>query len=391
MTERLYYTDAYLTSFTADVAATDGEGLRVRLGRSAFYPTSGGQPHDLGTIAGVPVVEVIDEEDIVHVVSAPISVSHAVECTVDWNRRFDHMQQHTGQHLLSAVLIEMLDAETVSFHMGADVSTVELVTTALTPEAMRAVEMRCNEVIAENRAVAVTFEDAATTQGLRKQPKREGTLRIVSIDGLDRSACGGTHVRSTGEIGCILLRATERIRGNVRLEFVCGLRAVRRARADYDALSAIARGFSAGVDDALRSVSAQTTRLADAEKSRRKLAEELAVARGRELHSATEPLASGVRVCLREMQSLSDETRTEAQAFIAGGHAVMVAFCAAPASVLVAASPDAGLNAGNLVKSAVTARGGRGGGSATVAQGSLPNAAAAAEAAAEIKDIVEQR
>lgn len=389
MTERLYYTDSYLTNFTSDVAEADG--CKVRLGRSAFYPASGGQPHDLGTIGGIPVAEVVDEDDVVHVLTRPLTSAGAVECTVDWQRRFDHMQQHTGQHLLSAVLIEMLGADTVSFHMGSDVSTVELATASLTPESLQAAELRCNQVIAENRAVAVAFEDAATAEGLRKPPKREGTIRIVSIDGLDRSACGGTHVRSTGEIGCILLRGTERIRGNTRLEFVCGLRAIRRARSDYDALSAVARSFSVGVDDAVKSVISQSARLADAEKSRRKLAQELAAIRGRELHARTPADAAGIRIVVREVPALDDDMRTEAQAFAAGGTAVIIAYCRTPASLIVAASADSGLNAGSLVKNALTARSGRGGGSAAMAQGSLPSAEQLPAVIEEIRKTVEQR
>ena len=389
MTERLYYTDSYLTNFTAEVAEADG--CKVRLGRSAFYPASGGQPHDLGTIGGIQIAEVIDEDDVVHVLTHPLAQAGAVQCTVDWRRRFDHMQQHTGQHLLSAVLIEMLGAETVSFHMGSDVSTVELATASLAPDALQAAELRCNQVIAENRAVSVAFEDAATAAGLRKPPKREGTIRIVSIEGLDRSACGGTHVRSTGEIGCILLRGTERIRGNIRLEFVCGLRAIRRARADYDALSGVARSFSVGVDDAAKSVAAQSARLADAEKIRRKLAQELAAIRGRELHAATPPNAAGLRIAVREVPALDDDMRIEAQAFATAGTAVFIAYCRTPASLIVAASPDSGLNAGSLVKSAVTARSGRGGGSAAMAQGSVPSAEQLPHAIEEIRKTAEQR
>ena len=392
MTERLYYNDAYLTQFTAYVAEVNGDGLRVRLGHSAFYPSSGGQPHDLGSIDGIPVVDVTDDDGgVLHILERPLSSRGSVECAIDWNRRFDHMQQHTGQHLLSAVLIEMFGAETVSFHMGGEVSTIELATPSLTGEAMQAAELRCNEAIAANRPVRVTFEDAATVQGLRKPPTREGVLRVVSIDGLDRSACGGTHVRSTGEIGCVLVRGTERIRGNVRLEFVCGLRAVRRARADYNALSAVARTFSVALEDVAQSVAAQATRLAESEKSRRKLAEELAGIRGRELHAATPALPSGLKVHVREFPALDEDARTEAQAFAAAGGAVLIAFCRTPASLLVAAAPDSGVNAGALVKQAVTVRSGRGGGSPILGQGSLASSDLLAGAVDEIRGTVAQR
>ena len=152
---------------------------------------------------------------------------------IDWTRRFDHMQQHSGQHLLSAVFEELFGLHTVSFHLGAESATIDLEGGPVEPRTVLEAERRANQLVSENRAMDVRFEDASAAQGLRKPSEREGMLRIVSIDGLDRSACGGTHVRTTGEIGPILLRRTEKIRQSVRVEFVCGGRAVRRARAGF--------------------------------------------------------------------------------------------------------------------------------------------------------------
>jgi alanyl-tRNA synthetase len=193
----------------------------------------------------------------------------------------------------------------------------------------------------------------------------------VTIQGLDRSACGGTHVSSTGEIGAILLRGTERIRGNVRLEFVCGTRAVRRARADYNILSGMARTLSAGLDELPKLVGSQAERLAEADKIRRKLTTDLAVYRGRELHGSTEPAGSGLRVQVRQCRALDDEVRAEAQAFVSAGGAALVAWCDNPPSLLLAVSGDTGHHAGNLLKPVLQNAGGRGGGSATMAQGSV--------------------
>src|SRR5690242_14110259 len=216
MTERLYYTDSYLRDFTARVVGRSHDGL-VYLDRTAFYPTSGGQPFDTGSIAGVRVLEVVDEEDrIAHRVAGAVA-AEAVDCAIDWTRRFDHMQQHTGQHLISAVFDELFGLRTVSFHLGADSATIDLEGIAVDARVLADVERRANEIIYENRPVAVRFENAAEAQGLRKASDREGTLRIVSIDGLDRSACGGTHVRSTGEIGVVLVRKTEKIRQATRV------------------------------------------------------------------------------------------------------------------------------------------------------------------------------
>jgi alanyl-tRNA synthetase len=384
VTQRLYYTDSYLRSFRARVVEIGADGRRVYLDRSAFYPASGGQPHDLGRINGSPVIEVIDEGDrMAHLLAEPVSPGD-VECAVDWDRRFDHMQQHTGQHLLSAVFIDMLGAETVSFHMGSELSTVELAAEKLDERQFEAVERRANEIVTGNRPVTISFEDAQNSSGLRKASERTGTLRIVSIDSLDRSACGGTHVRSTGEIGAILIRGTERIRGNLRVAFVCGLRAVRRARADFSALSAIARSASVGIDDAVAAVGSQLERAAELEKTRRKLAAELAVVRGRELFQSTDEV-NGRRNLIMTAPALDEDLRVQAQAFAAQGSGVFAAICEDPPSILVAASAGSGVHAGNLLKPLLAANGGRGGGSAQMAQGSLPDETALARATTALR------
>jgi alanyl-tRNA synthetase len=196
----------------------------------------------------VAVQDVVDEGDsVAHVLAAPVEPG-PVDCAIDWDRRFDHMQQHTGQHLLSAVFEELLGLHTVSFHLGAESSTIDLEGGTLDAPAAARAERRANQLVSENRPVTVVYEDAAQAEGLRKPSGREGTLRIVSIDGFDRSACGGTHVRTTGEIGVILIRKLEKIRQTVRAEFLCGARAVARARADYEALNKIAQLVSASFD-----------------------------------------------------------------------------------------------------------------------------------------------
>ncbi len=373
MTDRLYYHDSYLIEFRARVVDASPDGRRIYLDRTAFYPTSGGQPFDLGKLGGSDVTEVADEDGrIAHQVSAPVVNRAEVIGVVDWRRRFDHMQQHTGQHLLSAVLVDLFGAQTVSFHLGVESCTID-VTGALDPAQIRKAELRANEIVFENRPVTISFDDASKDLGLRKPTEREGLIRIISIQDLDRSACGGTHVRATGEIGPILIRKLDRIRGNLRIEFLCGLRAVQRARADYEAISSVARAFSAPPDETPALVAAQLEKLQDSEKARRRLANELAQARGRELYSATASDAAGIRKVVRRVGSLSDELRAEAQSFTAGAKAVFVAIGENPPAILLAASPDSGVNAGEFVKAAVTKAGGRGGGSATMAQGSLPS------------------
>jgi alanyl-tRNA synthetase len=246
-------------------------------------------------------------------------------------------------------------------------------------------ERRANQAVSENRAIDVRFEDASAAQGLRKASERAGLLRIVSIEGLDRSACGGTHVRTTGEIGPILLRRTEKIRQSVRVEFVCGGRAVRRARADFEALSRVAQLFSAPLDEAAAMVAAQLDAAKSGEKARRKLELDLAAYRGKELYSTTAPGEDGMRRAVERLDSGNlEDLRAVAQNFTAQTRSVFVATLKDPPSVLLAASADSGVDAGKLLKAALTEAGGRGGGNARIAQGSVPDAALLDALAAKI-------
>jgi alanyl-tRNA synthetase len=380
-TTRIYYTDSYLTSFDARVVDVADDGRRVYLDQTAFYPTSGGQPHDLGTLSGTSIADVIDEgERIAHVLASPFTgeVSR-VAGEINWERRFDNMQQHTGQHLLSAVLEELYGHHTVSVHFGRDYSSLDLDVESVSGDRIVEVEQRANAIVVENRLVTVNFEDAGQATGLRKESDRAGVLRIVSIDGLDRSACGGTHVRATGEIGAILIRKVERVRKAARLEFVCGLRAVRRARADFEALTRIAGALSASLDDAPSLVGAQSEQLRAAENERRRLDREIAAYRARALYEAAVVDTRGLRVVRYDGASM-DELRNLAQVMVALPKAVLVGTIADPPSLLFASSEDTGIDAGKTLRETVTKVGGRGGGSARVAQGSVPDAARLDEA-----------
>jgi alanyl-tRNA synthetase len=377
MTERLYYADSYLRDFTAQIVDRSPDGLTAYLDRTAFYPTSGGQPYDLGSIAGVAVVDVVDEEDrIAHRLASPLDAAR-VDCAIDWARRFDHMQQHTGQHLISAVFEELFGLKTVSFHLGPESATIDIEGAPVEARTLQETEQRANRIIWENRPVAVEFQQAADVQGLRKPSERQGTLRIVSIQDLDRSACGGTHVRSTGEIGSVLLRKMEKIRQSVRVEFLCGARAVRRARADYEALAKAAQLFSSPLDEVPAAVAAQMESLRAAEKASKKLGLDLAALQGKELYATTAAGADGFRRVQRRLaQGNLEELRAVAQSFTALPKAVFVAAVNDPPSLLLAASEDAGVDAGRILKAALAAAGGRGGGTARIAQGSVANAAA---------------
>jgi alanyl-tRNA synthetase len=383
-TERLYYTDAYLPDFTARIVDRADDGRRVYLDRTAFYPTSGGQPHDTGILSSSNVVDVIDEGDrIAHVLDAAVH-GDEVRGKVYWTRRFDNMQQHTGQHLLSAVFDDVLKGKTVSVHFGDETSTLDLEIDSLSSQSLEKVEQRANLIVAENRPISVTFENAATAKGLRKAVDREGMLRIISIADLDRSACGGTHVRATGEIGSILIRGIERVRKTTRVEFVCGLRAVARARADYQALSVIASTMSTSVDTAAPLVTSQAAQLKEAEQARRRLERDLAKYRAAELHAAATPDANGIRlVALAPATDSMEQLRALAQALLERERMAFVGLTS-EGQILVAASEDSGHDAGKLLKDALAALGGKGGGSPRLAQGSAP-AGKSAEALASIR------
>jgi alanyl-tRNA synthetase len=342
----------------------------------------------LGTLGGVAVREVIDEEDrIAHVMEAPLSATE-VEGVVDWDRRYDHMQQHTGQHLLSAVFEELFKIRTISFHLGAESSTIDVDAPSLNPQQLERAEERCAEVVAQARPVQITFEDASGGPDLRKASTRTGTLRIVTIENLDRSACGGSHVRSTAEIGMVLTGKSEKIRGSTRLEFVCGNRALRRARADNRLLASIGRTLSVPPEQSPEMLTGLIEKHKSLEKTAQRLATELARREGKELFLAAAPGPDGIRRMIQR-GPIDDAMRARAQAFVAslppGEKAVFLAVCDQPPSLLLAASTDSGVHAGDRVKAAVTACGGRGGGNQQLAQGSVPDSTALAGAEALLR------
>ena len=372
VTDRLYYRDAYLVDFEAAVVDLADDGRRVYLDRTAFYPTSGGQPFDLGRLDEADVVDVVDEGGrIAHVVSAPVPAAR-IRGRIDWARRFDHMQQHTGQHLLSAVIAERFGHDTVSVHFGRESSTLDLTTAGLPPEHVIEAERLANRVVTENRPVIVGFEEAATATALRKPSDREGVIRIVTIEGLDRSACGGTHVRATGEIGAILIRKVERVRQVTRLEFLCGERAVRRARTDADLLAGLAAAQSAAAEELPSLLEAQRAELKARTAAQRELEERVAGFRAREVYASITPDVHGRRVAIvREAEGPIERLRPLSQAFASLPQGVFIGIVEQPPSILLAAGTDAGIDAGKQLKAALEAVGGRGGGNQRSAQGTV--------------------
>jgi len=274
-TRRLYFEDAYLAEFDADVLErTERDGRpAVVLDRTAFYPESGGQPWDTGTLGGAAVLAVIDLDGVIlHVLDKAIEAG-PVRGRVDWPGRFDRMQQHTGQHVLSQAFWEVLKGETRSFHLGPEVSTLEIGLAAAADADLDRVEDRANTVVWEDRTVKTYFvpEERIGEVPLRRPPKKQGLLRVVEVDGFDYSACGGTHVRRTGEIGLVRLGPAEKIRGNLRFDFLCGGRALR----DYRQKDRSARKLAGTFSCAAAGVAAQVEKLGAEHKALKKRARKL--------------------------------------------------------------------------------------------------------------------
>jgi alanyl-tRNA synthetase len=387
MTERLYYHDARCLEFDAIAVEHAGDARHLVLDRTAFYPTSGGQPHDTGVLGAAHVTDVIDEDHrIVHVVDAavPLGPVHGI---VDGFRRRDHAEQHTAQHLVSALAADRLGWDTVSVHFGADHSSIEFATPAASDEQLRALEHWSNEIVGEAREVSLGFEDATIAErtGLRKPSGRTGDIRVITIAGLDRSACGGTHLSRTSEVGSVLLLGVEKIRGHVRVGFLAGGRVLAHARANAALLAAVARDMSCAVDELETLVPARQLEFKLLRERLTKLEEEIAGSRLRTLIDATAPDADGVR---RLSHPVTDESaamlRAMAQAVGPLDQVMFVAIAPAPPTIYFATSSDSGIDAGGRLKAALATVGGRGGGSARMAQGTAPTHPALDDVAAAL-------
>ena len=375
MTERLYYTDSYLTEFEATVVEAGERDGRpyVVLDRSAFYPTSGGQPHDTGVLGDRQVVDVLDRDDdgaVVHVLDAPLSQPR-VHGRIDWSRRLDHMQHHTGQHVLSAAFVRTANLPTVSFHLGAELCTIDLAGAAGADEVRRA-EDAANLVVWENRPVTVRFvsEAEAAQLPLRKTPVRGGTLRIVEVADHDLSACGGTHVPRTGVVGAIAVQSWEKYKGGTRVSFVCGGRVVARFRGYRDTVADVVRQLSIQPDELPAAVSRLQGEARDLRQQVKALGETLAGYEADDLARGAEPVGHTLVVCrvidgrdAAGLKSLAQAVASKSR------HLAVLISGAAPVQVVIARAPDAQGDAAALLKALIAKFGGRGGGKPEAAQG----------------------
>ena len=373
--DRLYYTDAYLIEFDAVVrdVVQDGSRWKVVLDRTAFYPTSGGQPFDTGTLDQAAVLDVIDQEDgtVVHVVDRELEKNSRIRGHINWDRRFDHMQQHTGQHLLSAAFEREAGARTVSFHLGTAAATIDL-DKELSADVITRVEDAANRVLCEDREVCVKFATAAEAAKLplRKDPARTGELRIVEINDYDMSACGGTHVARTGAIGLIAISSYERFKGGQRVEFVCGARALRAFR-----------GFKAAVNGAVRLLSVLPEELPSAieklqtagraqQKAQEGLQERLAVHEAARLAAGAESIG-GAKLVAAVVPGWDAAGLKKLASAIASAPATIAVLLSgdSPALAVVARSTDLTLDTGLVLKKLIERFGGKGGGKGAMAQG----------------------
>ena len=388
MTDRLYYHDSFLYDFDAEVEETsETPRPAVILDRTAFYPTSGGQVFDTGMIAAgsenLRVTEVADTEDgrVVHYLEAPLKdlkPGAKIRGQIDSTRRRDHMQQHSGQHVLSAAFVRLHNMPTVSFHMADEYCSIDLDTPHLSKGQIESAERLANEIILENRSVEIRFvtREEAGNLGLRKLPPAErDQLRIIDIHDFDLSACGGTHVTQTGQIGCVLLRKLEKVRQGWRVEFVAGQRAVATARHDFTTLTEAGALFSSYIYDVPQQVRKSLDEIRSLRKQREQSQEELAAAQASALLAETVE-ANGRKVIMRVfadremtfLKLLAQQVTRQSRNAV-----VLLASTSPQPSLILAQSPGLPFDMGALMKEIMAQLGGRGGGSKDMAQGGAPN------------------
>lgn len=385
MTERLYYNDAYLTEFDAVVVdcVPDGEGFRLRLDRSAFYPTSGGQPYDTGTLNGVNVVDVLvgDDGDVWHVTDAPLAVGAVVRGQIDWPRRFDHMQQHAGDHMIASALWRLLGGVTIGLHVSGDISTIDVAmpegVTRISPEDICRVEMDVNERVQRDVPIRCWFPepDELKALPLRKPPTVSEHVRVVAIGDDEMVACGGTHPSTAGQLGLVKILNVAPARGKMRVSFVAGMRAFRDYRAMYDRAHEAAALLSTSTDNLAAHVAAMQEALKETTLELNRLRRDAAIS---ELEAALETAPrtpGGAAIVARTMAGDANLIKDVAAHLIKrpGVVALLGAKVGEGNAVFVfARSADVDIHMGKLLSDAAKPLGGKGGGRPDFAQGGGP-------------------
>jgi alanyl-tRNA synthetase len=373
MTKRLYYTDSYAREFSAEVIdrrQVDTQPV-VILDQSAFYPESGGQPFDTGFLGETCVLKVVEGEsgELLHFLEREIPEAHVLG-RIDWERRFDHMQQHTGQHILSQTFLEVAQAQTLSFHMGQGSSTIDIEMAQPSAPQLDLAQAMATDIVFQNRAVNILMADKQTlgSLGLRKESQREGLIRIIDIEGFDRSACGGTHVRSTGEVGLICILGYERYKGGIRVEFVAGGRALRVFQNEHELLKKLGRLYSAPSDAIPELAERMLQERMVLARENETLRDQLLEQEARELlaNPARTAYASTVRGIFTGRSLESVKALAQKLAAQPGNLAILAIGDAC--QVVVSKSKDLPGSCNDAVKSAIAKLGGKGGGRPELAQ-----------------------
>lgn len=398
MTEKLYLNDSYLTLVQAQVIACtpmDG-GFDVELDKTVLFPTGGGQPYDTGRIGGVSVLDVTEDgERVLHRTAEPIPVGCAVEVSVDWPRRFDHMQQHSGEHILSFAAKELFEAANVGFHMAAAYCTIDL-NKPLTHEDVEALERRTNELIYANLPVTLTYVEAEELSNMQLRKVATGlagTVRIVAMPGGDSCTCCGTHVNATGEIGMVKVTAHEHYKGGERLTFACGARALIHAQAQQRIVDAIARSFSCKPEDALDALLKLQQETANAKRENKALYAKVSGYLADEFLKNASAIGKR-RLIVRLVEELPAAQLRPLALKLCEEPNMLALLLAAENEQLqyvLASNANVGLDMGELAQAVNTALNGRGGGRGTLAQGSAKNTPAARDAIEGLERYLSQR
>jgi alanyl-tRNA synthetase len=382
--ERLYYDQSELYEFEATVVEeVQQQGkLLVRLDKTAFYPTSGGQPNDTGWLGAARVLDVlVMDEHVYHVVDLPCPIGEKVLGRIDVPRRVDHMQQHAGQHIVSACFEQLFDIDTVGFHLGDEFVTIDLDTSLLTMETFQAVEEKANQIVLEDRKIMPVFvssEDLPSLK-LRHAPRVAQNIRIVGIEGFDNNPCGGTHPSSTGKVGQIKLLKTEKARNGIRLWFVCGGRALKEHEKSLTLLQQLGKVFSTGREGLVEAVERQLASLHEQKKLNVEIANRLSCMEGKELYTYSEVMGDKSLFCCSMIQSAPDasylKSVVKAYEAEAGSKAFMLVLIAPIGNRMFIQAACAGsvqFGANEWIMPVIKEFGGKGGGNGTLAQGSVP-------------------
>jgi alanyl-tRNA synthetase len=373
MTKRLYYADSYLKEFSATVLEQkwiDRHPAAI-LDQTAFYPESGGQPCDTGLLQEARVLSVAEDDKgaILHFLDREIAVS-PVSGQIDWARRFDHMQQHTGQHILSQAFIAVAQAPTLSFHMGTETSTIDIELAQPSALQMEDAQRLATNMIFENRPVHIltTNRDNLGALGVRKDSQREGQIRVIDVEGFDRSPCGGTHVRNTGEIGILFILGFERYKGGTRIEFAAGGRALKILQKDHDLLKKLARLYSAVPESMPELAEKLLQERMSLSRENELLREKLLEAEAEELFQNATKTGHGSIVCKAYTDRKLEVIKALAQKLTAHPGVVAILGISDACQIVVARSKDLSGNCGEAIKQAVASWGGKGGGRPELAQ-----------------------